>query len=102
MMLIALGIAAMLREGTGDEDRRSFSSSAASRLGLLGIVLIPVVVVTLLWRQFSDSLRFWDVPALIGSSVGVLLSIGVLGRAAFFPRRRRYGRGNGRTPKADQ
>ena len=102
MMLIALGIIAMLREGTGDEDRRSFSSSAASLLGLLGIVSIPVVAVTLLWSQFFDSLSVWHVPTLIGSSVGVLLSIGVLGRAAFYPRRRRYGQPKDYNPKAEQ
>jgi hypothetical protein len=102
MTLIALGIVAMLREGAGDEDRRRFSSSAASLLGLVGIVSIPVVAVTLLWSQFSDSVSVWHVPTLIGSSLGVLLSIGALGRAAFYPRRRRSGQPNDHNPKAEQ
>jgi hypothetical protein len=88
LCLIGLGIVAMLREGPGDEDRRSFSSALASSLGMAGIVAIPLSSLVISWGLFQPALLAGHRPAIAGCGLAGVLATVVLGRAVFQGRRK--------------
>lgn len=83
LCLIALGMTAILREGTGEYDQRSFSSSLASYLGILGMILLPLSAIGLVWIAFRSAILIGHAPTITGMIFGLIAAFFALGRQAF-------------------
>jgi hypothetical protein len=87
LVLIALGLVRVLRDGFWKDERSSITSRLVSAVAWLGIASIIVFAITIVGNQLAAAWEANRIPSIIASLVGIGLGAWALLKPALLPRR---------------